>query len=84
VYGSVLANIYTAEGSVNGSVVVTFPWRPRKTIVTNDSSLTDMVVTIKGTSLTLKPTETLTLLLIISDLTITTSALVSYRVWGFG
>ena len=82
--GPILANVYSAEGSINGTVTVTFPWRPRKTIVTNDSSLSNLVVTIKGSNMTLKPMETLTLMLIIEDLILTTSASVAYRVWGFG
>ena len=82
--GFTLANIYTTEGSVNGTTSITFPWRPRKTVVTNDSSLSDLTVTIKGFNLTLKPTETLTLTICFSSLTLTSGASIPYRIWGFG
>lgn len=78
----VIANVYSAEGTVAGSSVITFPWRPRKVVVTNDSVINNITVTIKGQALTLKPTETLTAKLTLSDLTLAGNA--DYRVWGFG
>lgn len=82
--GLVLANIYTQEGTCNTTESITFPWRPRKTVITNDSSLTDLTVTIKGYNLTLKPTETLTATLAMSGLALSSGASVPYRVWAFG
>lgn len=82
--GLVLANIYTQEGNCNTTVSITFPWRPRKTVITNDSSLSDLTVTIKGYNLTLKPTETLTATLAMSSLTLTSGSSIPYRVWAFG
>lgn len=81
---AVLANLYTAEGSVNGAVTITFPWKPRKTVIANDSSISDLTVTIKGFNITLKATETVTITIILAELILTSSAAINYRVWGFG
>lgn len=81
---AVLANLYTAEGSVNGTVTITFPWKPRKTVIANDSSISDLTVTIKGFNITLKATETVTITIILAELILTSSAAINYRVWGFG
>lgn len=78
----VIANVYSSEGSVAGSATVTFPWRPRKVVITNDSSINDLTVTIKGQALTLKPTETLTAQIALSSVGLAGTA--AYRVWGFG
>jgi len=79
----VIANIYSAEGTLAGVAVnVVFPWRPRKIVVTNDSSVNTYTVVIKGSTLTLKPTETLTAVIILGDLTLNGTG--AYRVWGFG
>jgi hypothetical protein len=82
VSSQVIANVYSAEGSVAGSATVTFPWRPRKVVVTNDSVINNLTVTIKGQDLTLKPTETLTAILTLSSVGLSGTA--DYRVWGFG
>ena len=80
---SVIANVYSAEGTLAGvAVSVTFPWRPRKVVVTNDSTVNSYTIDIKGATLTLKPTETLTAAVIISALTLNGTG--AYRVWGFG
>lgn len=79
----VLANLYTSEDTLAGTpVILTFPWRARRIIVTNDSTLNALTVIITGQSLTLKPTETLTANIHISRLSIDGTG--DYRVWAFG
>ena len=79
----VLANLYTSEDTLAGDpVILTFPWRARRIIVTNDSTINALSVTIAGQTLTLKPTETLTANLHISVLGIDGTG--DYRVWAFG
>jgi len=82
VSSQVIANVYSAEGTLAGSATVSFPWRPRKVVITNDSSINNITVTIKGQNLTLKPTETLTAMLTLSTVDLAGTA--DYRVWGFG
>ena len=54
----VLANVYSNEGTLVGAAVpITFPWRTRKFVVTNDSTLNSLEVTLVGQVLTLKPTD---------------------------
>jgi hypothetical protein len=82
-YGLVLSNLYANEGTLTGSpVVVTFPWRARKFVVTNDSTINSITVTISGANLTLKPTETLTATVHVNTITINGTG--DYRIWAFG
>jgi hypothetical protein len=79
----VLANLYVSEATLTGSPsTITFPWRARRVIVTNDSTLNSLSVTISGQTLTLKPTETLTANIHVSSLIV--NGTLPYRVWAFG
>jgi hypothetical protein len=80
----VLGNLYTDEGTVNGSKTVTFPWRSRRLSITNDSSSNDLTVTMGNTPLTLKPTESLSVKWWGTSLRLSSSGSVAYRVWVFG
>lgn len=80
----VLGNLYTDEGTVNGSKTVTFPWRSRRLTVTNDSSSNDVSVILGNTALTLKPTESLSVKWWGTGLRLQSSGSVAYRVWVFG
>lgn len=80
---STLANLFAQENTLAGSpVAVDFPWRCRQFVVTNDSTLNNLTVTITGNTLTLKPTETLTAHLLLRGITINGTG--AYRVWAFG
>ena len=86
---SVLANFYPDEGTVStASVTVTFPWKARKVIVTNDSATDNLEYKFNNSESygTLKPTETVSIQFntrtVILDSP--TDAIVSYRVWGYG
>jgi hypothetical protein len=80
----VLGNLYADEGTVNGSKSVTFPWRSRRLTVTNDSSSNDLTVTLGNASLTLRPTESLSVKWWGTGLRLNSSGSVSYRIWVFG
>ena len=43
---AVYANSFVQEGNVDGTITVTFPWKSRKIIVTNDSGIDNLGVTI--------------------------------------
>ena len=82
-HAPVLANTYSAEGNLAGSpVTITFPWRSRRTVIVNDSSTTSMTITLAGSDLTLKTSETLITALRLSSIIINGTGL--YRVWAFG
>lgn len=55
-----VANLHSDEGTVFGTKTVTFPWASAKIIATNDSGTTDLGIQIGANTLTLKPTETVT------------------------
>lgn len=79
----VLRISYTAEGSVAGSpVTVDLPWQSRQIVVSNDSSSNNLSVTMGGATLTLKPTETLSVNIWVRSVTFNGTA--AYRLWAFG
>ena len=80
----VLGNLYAAEGAVNGTVAVNFPWRSRRLTVTNDSASNDLTVTFGNASLTLRPTESLSVKWWGTGIRLNSSGSVPYRVWVFG
>lgn len=81
--GQILANVYANEDTLVGSPVnITFPWKARQTVITNDSTLNNLTVTLVGQNLTLKPTETLTTIIHVK--TVTLNGTGDYRVWAFG
>lgn len=81
--GQMLSNVYTNESTLIGSpVIITFPWKARQTVITNDSTINNLTVTLVGTNLTLKPTETLTTIIHVK--TVTLNGTGDYRVWAFG
>ena len=85
-YGTSYANLDSQEGSVNGTKTITFNWKPRKIIITNDSSSVDLGFQFNTvhTVATLKPTETISLEMASKTIVLTSSSAVSYRIWGIG
>lgn len=79
----VLGNIYTDEATVNGTVDITFPYRSRQLVIINDSSSNNLTVTIGSNTLTLKPTETASLHIWVTGVTLAGTS-VPYRVWAIG
>lgn len=79
---SVLANQYTYEAAVSGTVEIPFPWRSRQIVITNDDDTRDLDVVITRTTLTLGPGETLSANLWLNGVTVSGS--VPVRVWAWG
>lgn len=83
----VLANTYTSEGSVGTSgSTLTLPWNSRQVVVINDSSSINLSVTLgSGDTMTLHPTETLSINIIVGRVTLAAaSSTVAYRLWVYG
>ena len=82
---SVYANLNVEEGNVSGEVTLTFSFKARQIVITNDSGANDMTFkfNVSETGVTLKPTETITLE-INSKTVILSSTNADYRVWGMG
>ena len=84
---TVYANSFAKEDTVDGTVTVTFPWKSRRIIVTNDSGIDNLGVNPRtGSSIvhTLGPGETLALDFRSLGVTLTSTDAVAYRVWAFG
>ena len=83
-YSSRFSNVATNEGTVDGSSTIVLPRSSGKLILTNDSSIKPLGVQLKpgSDSLTLKPTETLTVRYRTSTIVLT-GVSVNYRVWAF-
>lgn len=84
---AVYANSFVQEGNVDGTITVTFPWKSRKIIVTNDSGIDNLSVSPRagsGVNHTLGPGESLTLDFRANAVTLTSVELLSFRVWAFG
>lgn len=83
----VLANTYTSEGSVGTSgTTITLPWNSRQVVIINDSSSINLTVQLGGGStMTLKPTETVSINIHVSTVTLASaSSTVAYRLWVYG
>jgi len=80
------ANVFSDEGSVNGSKKIDIPWQHSKIIISNDGAadLTIKLQTNNADSLTLKAGETLTVFHRTKQLQLITSTSVDYRVWALG
>ena len=79
------ANFEAKEGTAIGAVELAFNLKPRKIIITNDSSTKDLSFKFNSTETfgTLSPTETVSLE--VSSKTVFLSGdTVAYRVWGMG
>jgi hypothetical protein len=83
--GPSYANLDSREGSLNGSLTITFKFKPRKIIITNDSASLDLGFkfnTSEATA-TLAPTETVSLEFASKTLILSANG-ADYRVWGIG
>ena len=84
---TVYANSFVQEDTVDGTVTVTFPWKSRRIIVTNDSGIDNLSVSPRAGSLvnhTLGPGESLTLDFRSNAVELTSTEPIGYRVWAFG
>ena len=82
-----LANSHSVETSLNGTETITFPWPVREVQITNDSVTNNLQYKLNSseTFRTLKPFETSTLQGVrVTELYLSTSASVDYRIWGLG
>lgn len=82
---SSLANLDAREGTVNGVLEITFKWKPRRIIITNDSTSSDLQFKFNESEeyATLKPTETVTLN-VAHKIVLLSGNNTPYRVWGMG
>ena len=82
------ANFNADEGSTSGSVTITFDWKARHIVITNDSGSKDLEFKFQPGQdfATLKPTETISLYIHSQTVLLNSpsAATVSYRVWGWG
>jgi len=86
---SSLGNLDSREGSVTAEETITFKWKPRKIVITNDSATTALKWKLNSseTYATLYATESISgefaskTLVIMSEDGITS---VAYRIWGIG
>lgn len=83
-----LGNFSPSEGSVTSTVTVTFPWKARRIVITNDSASRDLQFKYQSGQdfATLKPTETVSSYIRSSTVLLSapSSAATQYRVWGYG
>ena len=82
---SSLSNLDSREGIANGSVEIVFNWKPRRIMITNDSTSGDLQFKFNTSEAyaTLKPTETITLN-IAHKIVLLDGNNTPYRVWGMG
>jgi len=86
---SVYANFSPNEGTVAATpVTITFPWRARRIIITNDSATESLEYKFNASENygTLKPTETISLYHNSNTVRLDSPSnnSVAYRVWGYG
>lgn len=79
------ANLDAREGTASGESTITFNFKPRRIIITNDDLTTDLSFKFNSseTFATLKPTETITFDVAHKSVIISGSS-VPYRIWGIG
>lgn len=82
---SSLANLDSREGTVLGELEIVFNWKPRRIIITNDSTSGDLQFkfNVSEQYATLKPTETITLNIAHKSVLLFGNN-TPYRVWGMG
>jgi hypothetical protein len=80
----VLANTFVSEGALAGTPFSpTLPWRPRRIIFTNDSTLNTLTIRINNQStFSIKPLETLTASMNVYSVILDGTG--NYRFWAFG
>ena len=82
------ANFTVSEDSTSAETTVTFPWKARHIVITNDSGSKDLEFKFQSGQdfATLKPTETISLYLHSQTVVLNSpsAATVSYRVWAWG
>lgn len=83
-----LANFNVSEGSTNSTATITFDWKARRIVITNDSSSKDLEFKFQAGQdfATLKPTETVSLYIHSQTVFLNSPSetTVAYRVWGWG
>lgn len=72
-------NLYSISGT--GASSVTLPWRPRQLIITNDSTVAGVQVTMGGGSMDLLPDETISVEFQPQQVTVSGA---TWRLMGFG
>jgi hypothetical protein len=80
------SNFYSFEGEVTGLKTIELGIRPRELIITNDSAVGDLKYkfAVFENYATLKPTETVSLHIIVNKVYLSSSLTIPYRIWGYG
>ncbi len=82
------ANFFKSEDTTTGAITVTFPWKARRIVITNDSGSNDLEFKYQPGQdfATLKPTETISASLHSQTVLLNSpsAGTVPYRVWGWG
>lgn len=78
------ANLEPYEGTISGSLTITFDLKPRRITIINDSGSNELHFKFASTKTfaTLKPTETVTLDIGQRELFLSGNG--EYRIWGLG
>ncbi len=83
-----LANFNKSEGNTSSSVTITFDWKARHIVITNDSSSRDLEFKFQSgqSYATLLPTETVSLYIHSQTVLLNSpsASTVQYRVWAWG
>ncbi len=83
-----LANFNKSEGNTSSTVTITFDWKARHIVITNDSASRDLEFKFQsGQSFaTLKPTETISLYIHSKTVLLNapSGSATQYRVWAWG
>jgi hypothetical protein len=83
------SNFFAFEASVSAAVTASCPWNARKVAITNDSSTTQVSLTMGGGTFTLLPTESLAIEFVTNRVVVKTIAGAAgtgagIRIWFWG
>lgn len=83
---STLKNQIPFEGTVNGTITLTFDIPVKRIVVNNDSSTANLQFKFNGSRgySTLKPTEVYSNVITVTNVYLSSTTAVPYRVWGIG
>tara|TARA_R110000787_G_scaffold5761_2_gene20725 strand:+ start:14520 stop:14783 length:264 start_codon:yes stop_codon:yes gene_type:complete len=85
-YETVYANFKADEGTLNGTLTITFELKTRQITIANDSATDNLSFKLNASETfgTVLPGERVQLEVITRELLLSTGASVAYRIWSFG
>lgn len=83
---STLKNQIPFEGTLNGTIILTFDIPVKRIVINNDSATADLQYKFNGSRAysTLHPTEVYSNVITVTNVYLSSSTSVPYRVWGIG